>query len=141
MIINKYNSKPVTSFIFNGDLPKIGYFDPFNITKFLDEEQIKFYREAELQNGRLSLFSLSINNFFDIQKHDDKIILFIYLFYLICFENYRYFKVFDKFQIKKHIQPGCIIYYIPFIKKWSDYELFFIRISMIIYFFKIINNL
>lgn len=141
MIINKYNSKPVTSFIFNGDLPKIGYFDPFNITKFLDEEQIKFSREAELQNGRLSLFSLSINNFFDIQKHDDKIILFIYLFYLICFENYRYFKVFDKFKIKKNIQPGCVIYYIPFFKRWSDYELFFIRISMIIYLFNILNNL
>ena len=80
MIINKFNSKPVTSFIFNGDLPKIGYFDPFNITKFLNQEQIKFSREAELQNGRLSLFSLSINNFLDIQKHDDRNILFIYLF-------------------------------------------------------------
>ena len=141
MIINKFNSKPSTSFIFNGDLPRIGYFDPFNITKFLNEEQIKFSREAELQNGRLSLFSLSINNFLNIQNNDDRNILLIYLFYLICFENYRYFKVFNKLQLKKNIQPGCIIYYIPFIKTWSDYELFFIRLAMIIYFLKILNNL
>lgn len=128
-VLFKLPKKPKTSFNFYGDYNY--YFDPLNITNTLTETQIKFWRESELQNGRICLFSNIITNIFSINHYEK--ILIIYLFYLICFEYYRYNKYYNNIFTPNIHQPGYYNYYIPFNVNLSNLELFCLRISMILY--------
>ena len=50
-------TKPSTNFQYHGDISPLGYFDPlqFNTGPNRKEEEIKFWREAELQHGRTAM--------------------------------------------------------------------------------------
>jgi hypothetical protein len=52
------NVKPsVKSFKYFGDIKPIGYFDPFRLTSNLNDKDIKYVRESELQHGRVSMLA------------------------------------------------------------------------------------
>lgn len=133
-LFNKLN-KEIKTFNFYGEIPQLGLFDPFNITNSLPEKEIKFWRECELQNGRLSLFSNLLPFFINLNNNDYNIIINFYLFYLICFEFYRTDKLFNKNYLNFFSQPGYYNYYIPLNIKICNLEIFIIRFSMIYYFF------
>lgn len=51
-------AKPfVKSFIYEGDLAPVGYFDPMLLTTKNSDDAIKYVREAELQHGRVAMAS------------------------------------------------------------------------------------
>lgn len=128
MIINNI---PPTDFIFNGGVTKNKLLDLFNQSNNLNNEQLKFLREAEFTNGRISFIS---NFIVTVVPTQDLIpICGVYMFYLILFEIYRNNKFFNNLKMKKNVQPGLLLPYIPYIEKITNYELYFVRISMIIY--------
>jgi len=48
----------VKTFKYYGDTPPLNYFDPFNFnTGDIDESRIKWWREAELNHGRIAMLS------------------------------------------------------------------------------------
>ncbi len=50
------NNKPgVSSFRYVGDIQPVNYFDPLQISDNIDEEFLKYVREAELHHGRVAM--------------------------------------------------------------------------------------
>ena len=123
-------SIPQTKFVFNGGIYKNKLFDPFSQSNNLNENQLKWLREAEFTNGRVSF----ISNFllFIVPTEDFIPTVSLYFIYLLVFEKYRFYKNFTNFNLKPDIQPGKIIYYLPYSLPFSNLELFIIRISMLI---------
>lgn len=136
MILFNKLIRPITSFNFYGEVGSLGMFDPLNITNSLSENQIQFWRESELQNGRLSLFSNLLPIYLNIKDPNYNFIINIYLFYFICFEIYRYQNAFDKFYLKINKQPGYYNNYIPLNLSICILELNVLRLSMIVNIFK-----
>ncbi len=59
-------SKPlVNTFNYVGDIEPTGYFDPLGISETLDEDMLKYVREAELQHGRVAMYSMLVLPFLD----------------------------------------------------------------------------
>jgi hypothetical protein len=50
------NAKSST-FRYVGDIAPVGYFDPLKLSSSLDNGQLKYVREAELQHGRVAMLS------------------------------------------------------------------------------------
>lgn len=60
-------TKPaVKSFMYVGDIKPTGYFDPLQLSENISDETIKYMREAELQHGRVAMYSMLLLPFFDI---------------------------------------------------------------------------
>ena len=60
-------TKPMTTnFNYVGDIPPVGYFDPLGICDNVDEEMVKYIREAELQHGRVAMYSMVVLPTLDI---------------------------------------------------------------------------
>lgn len=54
-------TKPATTtFNYVGDMPPVGYFDPLGISDNLNEDMLKYIREAELQHGRVAMYSMLV---------------------------------------------------------------------------------
>lgn len=54
-------TKPATTtFNYVGDMPPVGYFDPLGISDNLNEDMVKYVREAELQHGRVAMYSMIV---------------------------------------------------------------------------------
>ena len=54
-----HTGKPqVTSFNYQGDLPPVNYFDPLKLNSETNfkEDRVRYWREAELQHGRVAMF-------------------------------------------------------------------------------------
>lgn len=51
------SQKPKTAFVFTGDTPPLGFWDPMQITRAADEKTLKYVREAELQHGRVAMIA------------------------------------------------------------------------------------
>ena len=65
------NVKPVVkSFVYEGDLPPVGYFDPMVLTSKNSDAVIKYVREAELQHGRVAMMSFIALAGLDILRDD-----------------------------------------------------------------------
>ena len=47
--------KPKTKFNFQGDTAPLGYFDPLKLSSTMDEQKLKYVREAELQHARIAM--------------------------------------------------------------------------------------
>jgi hypothetical protein len=53
------SGKPITkTFRYVGDIHPTNYFDPLGFSKNVDESKVKYFREAELQHGRLAMASM-----------------------------------------------------------------------------------
>jgi len=60
-------TKPMTTkFNYVGDIPPVGYFDPLGICDNVDEDMVKYIREAELQHGRVAMYSMVVLPTLDI---------------------------------------------------------------------------
>merc|ERR1712196_629905 len=69
MVVNGFIplTKPVvTNFEYVGDIAPTGYFDPLQISEQLDEEMIKYLREAELQHARVAMYSMLFLPYLDL---------------------------------------------------------------------------
>ena len=65
------NTKPsVKSFQYVGDIQPVNFFDPIGISHNLDEDMLKYVREAELQHGRVAMYSMVLLPFFDLTDKD-----------------------------------------------------------------------
>ena len=61
------SDKPIiNSFNYVGDIEPLGYFDPIGISDNSDEDMIKYMREAELQHGRVAMYSMIVLPTLDI---------------------------------------------------------------------------
>lgn len=61
------SNKPVVkSFNYVGDIDPVGYFDPIGISDNVDEDMIKYMREAEIQHGRVAMYSMIVLPTLDI---------------------------------------------------------------------------
>ena len=49
---------PTKTFKFVGNIRPTGFFDPLKISENVDEHQVKYFREAELQHGRAAMASM-----------------------------------------------------------------------------------
>ncbi len=130
--INK-SSKPVTStFTFYGDIEPTGYFDPLQVTNNLQEDNLKYLREAELHHGRIAMVSAVILPFLDLTNKDDLAINVLYdsnnninqacLFAMGVFEFSRMVSLYKLpreklFRLKESIQPGKLNPYFDINKK------------------------
>lgn len=65
-----YTKPIVNTFKFAGDVEPIGYFDPLQLSKNLDEGSIKYMREAELQHARVAMYSMILLPVLDILDKD-----------------------------------------------------------------------
>lgn len=102
------NSKPITKFKYVGDTKPLGYFDPLKLTTKMEESEIKNLREAELQHGRLAMFSI-VNMFsYEIitSKMGFNLLNFEYPLFqnslLITFFIYELFRLNKQYQISNH---------------------------------------
>ena len=63
--------KPTTtSFRYTGDIPPLNYFDPLKINSESNykEERVKYWREAELQHGRVAMLGAVALPFIELTK-------------------------------------------------------------------------
>lgn len=114
--------KPATTFKYVGDTKPLGYFDPLGLTKNLDNNFIKYLREAELQHGRVAMTSALALPLIDISQ-DDLAINFVsdmklenqfsllQIFSLLevyrMVKNYKNpFKFEKSFRLKDDVEPG-----------------------------------
>jgi len=75
--------KPVVkSFNYQGDLPPVNYFDPLKLNSETNfkEDRVKYWREAELQHGRMAMLGATALPFleFKIQAQYQLIIFLIW---------------------------------------------------------------
>ena len=69
MVVNGFVpvTKPIiTKWTYEGDIAPTGYFDPLQISKNVDEDMIKYLREAELQHARVAMYSMVVLPFLDL---------------------------------------------------------------------------
>ena len=69
MVVNGFvpgTKPPVTKFDYVGDIAPTGYFDPLQISNNLDEDMIKYLREAELQHARVAMYAMVVMPFLDL---------------------------------------------------------------------------
>lgn len=60
-------TKPIVKkFTYEGDIAPTGYFDPLRLSENVDEDMIKYLREAELHHGRVAMYSMVLLPFFDL---------------------------------------------------------------------------
>lgn len=72
-------TKPdVNSFKYVGDIAPTKYFDPLRLTSDLSDDKIKYVREAELQHGRVAMFSFIGLLGIDLVQEDKLAINFLY---------------------------------------------------------------
>ena len=59
-----------TSFKYSGDIPPLNYFDPLKINSETNykEERVKYWREAELQHGRVAMLGAVALPFIEFTK-------------------------------------------------------------------------
>lgn len=146
--ISLMSSKPKTSFIYNGDIAPLGYFDPLQFTQSADESTLKYLREAELHHGRVAMIAslmLPSIDYFTPEPDDLAINYFsenhgefnqLGLVYMAFFEFTRLltlYKPLDEklFRLKDNIQPGMINTYVSFDENMSNIELSNGRLAMI----------
>ena len=119
--------KPLTKFNFQGDTAPFGYFDPLKITSGMDEDKLKYIREAELQHSRIAMTSAVVLPIIDLFNKDNDIdklsiyelssspqIVQIIFFMLATFVEYsriksNYQDPFNgekTFQLKEDVEPG-----------------------------------
>lgn len=129
-----YNRKPITKFKYVGDTKPLGYFDPFKMSQKLDEDELKNLREAELQHGRLAMFSVfTMFNYevftqkmsYNLINLKDPTFQQFLLINFVLFEIYRLKKQYNFpspkkylddyynpsiniFKIKEEVEPGLI---------------------------------
>jgi hypothetical protein len=120
-------TKPdVKSFKYMGDIAPVNYFDPFRLTSDLNDAEIKYVREAELQHGRVAM--LSFVGLLGLDLFQDKpAIHFLYdkewevqlpyWFGVMCFEFSRmgagwknpFLKGENYFKLEDDYQPGNVL--------------------------------
>ena len=118
----------MTTFEFYGDIPPLGFFDPLNIAKSLDETKLKYFRESEIHHGRLAMLSIILLPIIDLLDHDNLAINslrnsniytnFVALLSMAFVENSRMIALYKKpivdnklmlnnfFALKEDVQPG-----------------------------------
>ena len=114
--------KPKTTFKFVGDTKPFGYFDPLGLSKNLDNNFIKYLREAELQHSRVAMATslalpiidltqedLSINYVSKMSYENQLSLLglfsFVELYRMVI--NYKSpFKNEKSFSLKEDVEPG-----------------------------------
>ena len=68
-------TKPVVKeFVYEGDMPPVGYFDPLKLTSKdgVSEQSIKLIRESELAHGRVAMLAATVMPFLELVQ-DDKL--------------------------------------------------------------------
>lgn len=134
-------TKPkIESFVFNGDMPLLGFFDPLQITKNKSEKSIQYLREAELHHGRLAMIS-SLFIELKVDQETNQVLLF----YMFIYEITRILKLYknplDKvFELRDNVQPGYINTYVSFNEESLNRELLNGRIAMIACIFQIYST-
>lgn len=115
---------PSTRFKYVGDTQPIGYFDPLGISSKVSEERLKYFREAELQHGRIAMLASLIVPALEITQNELGINVmtnspldtqYAYLFGFSIFELARMLKGYENpfigseaFQLKDAHEPGQI---------------------------------
>ncbi len=106
--------KPVTNFNFVGDTKPLGFFDPLELTNNINEDLIKFSREAELHHCRIAMVTSLILpvidlfysdlgiSFFDKLSYGDKMYFILNISFL---ESRRLILNFEK-NLKIKNEPG-----------------------------------
>ena len=140
------NSKPKTSFNFNGDIAPLGFFDPLQITQNSDESTLKYLRESELHHGRIAMIANLMLPSIDYFNKDDLAIDYfsknhgefnvVGLIYMAIFELSRMLTIYKPpneklFQLKENVQPGMLNTYVPFDENMSNIELSNGRLAMV----------
>lgn len=141
--------KPETkSFIFNGDIEPLGFFDPLHITENADESTLKYLREAEIHHGRIAMIAsvmLPTIDYFSKDSQDLAINYFsknhgefnmLGLVYMAFFELSRLLTLYKApnerlFELRDNIQPGMLNTYVAFDENMSNIELSNGRLAMI----------
>ena len=116
-----YSKKPNVSFKYEGDTPPLGHWDPMQITNNLNQDFIKYLREAEIQHSRIAMVSSLVLPLIDILQPNQLSINFLQnqpiifqcsllsLFGLYELKrlntNYENPKI-KLFQLKDNIEPG-----------------------------------
>ena len=140
-------SKPVTkTFIYNGDISPLGFFDPLQITANSDEKTLKYVRESEIHHGRIAMVGSLILPAIDYFDKDDLAInVFssnhgelnkLGLLYMSLFEFSRMRTLYKNpkdrlFELKDDVQPGTLNPYVLFDETSSNEELSNGRLAMI----------
>ena len=119
--------KPMTKFNFQGDTAPLGYFDPLKLSSTMDEQQLKYVREAELQHSRIAMVTsvaLPIVDIYNKNNGIDKLAIYqlssspiivqSLFFLLMTFLEYNRIKINyqdpfsgeKSFQLKDEADPG-----------------------------------
>jgi len=145
--IRAASTKPnMKTFIYNGDIAPLGYFDPLQITTNADESTVKYLREAEIHHGRIAMIASLMLPSIDYFSKDNLAIDYfsknhdelnqLGLAYMVIFETARLLTLYKRpneklFQLKDNIQPGMLNTYVPFDENMSNIELSNGRLAMI----------
>lgn len=131
-------TKPMTKFVFVGDTPPLGYFDPLGFMDNVPESEIKFSREAELKHGRIAMVAAIAQPILENVYHKPFInILFdsglapnlMFFTTASLFESIGIFKAWkspfgddgELFTLKDDHEPGC--YNPEYMVIWGESEL------------------
>ena len=116
----------IESFVYNGDIAPLQYFDPLQITSNMNEKDVKYLREAELHHSRIAMASFlglvvsdivgngpAINNLFNAEPIQQ----FPFWFGVFCYEFSRmgvgwknpFIQGNGLFKLEDEYQPGNIL--------------------------------
>ena len=145
--IRTASTKPnMKTFIYNGDIAPLGYFDPLQLTLNADESTVRYLREAEIHHSRIAMIAWLMLPTIDYFSKDDLAIDYfsknhgefnqLGFFYMAIFETARLLTFYESptdklFQLKDNVQPGMLNKYVPFDENMSNIELSNGRLAMI----------